>query len=37
MEGTRIAVIGAGSWGTALMKLLSANAEQPRHRCRNNL
>ena len=23
MEGTRIAVIGAGSWGTALMKLLS--------------
>ena len=28
MEGTRIAVIGAGSWGTALMKLLSANAER---------
>ncbi len=24
----RIAVIGAGSWGTALVKLLSANAEQ---------
>ncbi|MCB9180590.1 MAG: NAD(P)H-dependent glycerol-3-phosphate dehydrogenase [Flavobacteriales bacterium] len=28
MEGTHIAVIGAGSWGTALMKLLSANAER---------
>jgi len=28
MSRPRIAVIGAGSWGTALVKLLSANAEQ---------
>lgn len=27
MAGQRIAVIGAGSWGTALVKLLSANGE----------
>lgn len=25
--GKNIAVIGAGSWGTALVKLLSSNAE----------
>ncbi|MBL7956922.1 MAG: glycerol-3-phosphate dehydrogenase, partial [Flavobacteriales bacterium] len=28
MEAQRIAVIGAGSWGTALVKLLSGNASQ---------
>ncbi|HMN05091.1 MAG TPA: NAD(P)H-dependent glycerol-3-phosphate dehydrogenase [Flavobacteriales bacterium] len=27
MSGTRFAVIGAGSWGTALVKLLSSNLE----------